>query len=235
MTESYNPEDIYWEALNAWSHYWFTNFRKLCKECDIILEAEEGWYIDQGIIFKLCRSPNFTFELMKSYPNIKWNISFISANPNVTTKIINENPNYEWDYSCMSCNVNVTEKFVSENIDKNWDYNHLQQILPEKFFIGLNCEIDEGYLIKNIRNHTKGKRALEFKMIKKEDITGEHGIIHLLTSPFLSWDIIFEMKITKENIDYIIRNEMELERHAFILKFFQKKFSESALKRELLG
>lgn len=241
----FNTEEIYWEALNAWSHDWFSHFMELCKECNIILHAKEGWYYDIRIVMLLSHSPNITIDVIKKMNHISWHFPLVSINNNITTKIVSENPQIKWHYGYMSSNQNVTETFVRKNSDKKWNYIYLQKRLPESFFQEMEFdEYDKKYMYDNIRQMKKSHGVIIESKIEMCMIMNEKNLIELLCSPYLTWDTVFHiskikplgLKIDRDNlIDYIIKNDMKVERRIFIQKFFCSYFSASSLKKELLS
>lgn len=91
-------------------------------------------------------------NLLKKYPNKKWNMVAISSNPNVSLKFITENPEIKWEwYYGVSRNSNLTKEFVNENINKDWDWKYLSEHLNvNKNFINKNRKkIKFKYLSRN--------------------------------------------------------------------------------------
>lgn len=240
MTESFLPEQIYWKSLNDWCLDWMKNFITLCKNCDITLEAEEGFSVDYNVINMLCISSNITFEVVKSYPNIRWNFSILSSNPNITTPVINNNPECDWDYNYMSSNKNITVKFVTENNNKKWNHNELKKILPKSFFHN-KVDLSDRNMRKTIKIAYIPNTDY---MVPNPVFRSERDVRQYLSSSFISWDDIFRiskecpfgMQINRKNlIDIIIYNEMKVSRNNYISNAFRNAFKTSALKNDILS
>lgn len=91
-------------------------------------------------------------NLLKKYPNKKWNMIGVSSNPNVSLKFITEHPEIKWEwYYGVSRNPNLTTEFVNENINKDWDWKYLSEHLKvDKKFIDKNRKkIKFKYLSRN--------------------------------------------------------------------------------------
>jgi len=69
--------------------------------------------------------PCITLEIVRAYPELDWDYSYLTINPNITWDIIQINPDIDWNMDMISWNPNITWDIVQENPNINWDYKHL--------------------------------------------------------------------------------------------------------------
>lgn len=86
------------------------------------------------------RFANQLMQLLKLFPNAKWNYFSVSKNINITWKLVCDNPQIPWDYRGLSMNKNITWEIIRINSDKPWDY----------FYVSKNPNITWEIACKNV-------------------------------------------------------------------------------------
>jgi hypothetical protein len=83
---------------------------------------------------KISCHKNVKFDDIKNNSHLPWNIDYISKNPNITMDIIEKYINIKWSYYYISMNPNITLEFIDKYHEK-LNYKCLSNNFLEKSYV----------------------------------------------------------------------------------------------------
>ena len=137
----------------------------------------------------LSKFTNYTIELLKAYPEVKWDWSKCSQCKGIKMKDIEDHPLFPWDWSKVCCNPNITGEFILKHIKKPLDWNCISScvnIFQDDIILQLVPYIKFELLVQN--RYLKMEFVIRFRHWKWENIEPPVKIFDVLLLPELNWE-----------------------------------------------
>jgi len=173
----YNTHSDEWSSYKGWrcsgdnTSYWCS-----------ITELFDNIKIDR--VWDYPKDPVITWEIMQTYPEIKWTCNMRSHVPNITMDIVLKNLHLSWDWFALRRRFNLSLQFLIDEVGLGWNHYAVSEH-PELTweFVQEHPEIEWSYWYLS-RNPNITVSAI----ISRLDIRWEYCSIS--TNPGITWEDI---------------------------------------------